>query len=824
MNDSIRSLAIISILGSSLMCFGQTLEYRYWKALNEGRDLSALTPVLDQIVFPPLRKEPLAELRRKAAQMLDCVEESAPIPSVVNRRAENDGKPGGDWPSMGGNAMHWGMSNEPGPVCGREKWRYPVGWLWEAAPRFYRNRVLTACPAIGRVTLCLDRRTGKRLWAAEIGPPQHGRQCRAASSVMMLSEREAAVFRETFDGWPLSFVVVNLDNGQVLRRMPAGFQGRTHAPPETEPRQLVAFRFEKGTQVMVKSLLSGRTWWRFPTGFLPDEPLLAANHVFAACEDGALWALNLRGDQRVAWTYSNPAGWGSTPTQHGNFIYIGGNDGAVYAFEAQSGTLRWKTAVASPMPQARRLFATPAVAEDRIYVGAANGILYALDASSGRLAWKYDCGDWIRARPCVVGQRICAATLDGELVAVRDEQTRAAPLWTARVSRFPIYADLAADEDGVLVSTSDFDLVACRWTDGKEQWRAPLIDCRRVGGIKVFADSMPDIMQAPVIVADGLVLFAGRNGFVVACDAAAGRRRWRFECGGRVSGAPTTRDGRVFVGQVAGNQKLYALDLRTGKPLWSRALGEVWASPECDGRDLFVGSKDGVLHCLDPATGRTRWKRTFADGVYPAPAVNAKRVYTGSWDGHYYALDRKDGRVVWAFSRPGYPYHLGYRPDSAAPVVVDNKVLVPILGGRFAALDAHTGRLLWESKGTPWRICNVTAAADGRTVIISHFGNAYEFPFGAFLVGLDIETGRELWRIPGPGGLTAPVITAGRRFLVGSLNSPFLYGYQMDERLDRAPRLLWRLRTGGVMCESLPAVSGSLAFFLSNDGWLRAVE
>ena len=37
-------------------------------------------------------------------------------------------------------------------------------------------------------------------------------------------------------------------------------------------------------------------------------------------------------------------------------------------------------------------------------------------------------------------------------------------------------------------------------------------------------------------------------------------------------------------------------------------------------------------------------------------------------------------------------------------------------------------------------------------------------------------------------------------------------------------KLLWRLKTGGVMYESLPAVSGNLGFFLSNDGWLRAVQ
>ena len=56
------------------------------------------------------------------------------------------------------------------------------------------------------------------------------------------------------------------------------------------------------------------------------------------------------------------------------------------------------------------------------------------------------------------------------------------------------------------------------------------------------------------------------------------------------------------------------------------------------------------------------------------------------------------------------------------------------------------------------------------------------------------------------------------------MGSPFLYGYQLGESPEEPPKLLWRLKTGGVMYESLPAVSGNLGFFLSNDGWMRAVQ
>jgi outer membrane protein assembly factor BamB len=607
--------------------------------------------------------------------------------------------------------------------------------------------------------------------------------------------------------------------------------------------------------------MSGRTWWRFPTGPLTNEPVIKGGFVYAAASDGTLWALHLKGDQRVAWTYRVDGSWGAAPAVSGDVLYIGDNNGTVHAIDAASGKCLWKTSVTTGDSRSRQLFSRATVNDRRVYLGAADGILYALDRASGTLVWQHACGAWIRSRPHCAGDIVCTATLDGKVVAVRDDGDTCATLWTAETGRHPIYADLTGDAEGVIATTSDFQTVALDLRTGDRQWGRSLVRCTHSDGVRAFADSMPDIAQAPVTAPQGRVFFTGRDGFVIAADAVTGKRLWRFESGGRVSAGLTTRDGRVFVGQVGGNQAFYALDSETGRPLWSRRLGEIWASPECttgsempapsrnlqrppgagqclpsgssnavggptacDAGQLFVGNKEGMFYCLDPEDGQTIWQREVADGIYPAPAVDDKRVYTGSWDGHYYAFDRHTGQIVWAFCRPGRPYHLGSRPDSAAPILADNLVIVPNLGGRMIALDAESGRLEWEWMGIPWRICNVTAATDGQIVLASVFGNAYEMPFDMRLVGLDLRTGRQLWEVPGPGGLTAPVFTARGRFTVGSMGSPFLYGYQLGQSPEESPKLLWRLKTGGVMYESLPAVSGNLGFFLSNDGWMRAVQ
>ena len=77
---------------------------------------------------------------------------------------------------------------------------------------------------------------------------------------------------------------------------------------------------------------------------------------------------------------------------------------------------------------------------------------------------------------------------------------------------------------------------------------------------------------------------------------------------------------------------------------------------------------------------------------------------------------------------------------------------------------------------------------------------------------------------PDCGGLTSPVITAGGNFIVGSMGSPYIKGYKLSTSENQEPKLLWQLRTEGVMYESLPAVSGNMAFFLPNDGYIYAIK
>ncbi|MCP3860037.1 MAG: PQQ-like beta-propeller repeat protein, partial [Phycisphaeraceae bacterium] len=125
---------------------------------------------------------------------------------------------------------------------------------------------------------------------------------------------------------------------------------------------------------------------------------------------------------------------------------------------------------------------------------------------------------------------------------------------------------------------------------------------------------------------------------------------------------------------------------------------------------LFVASNaDDQLRALDAATGEELWT-FFADGpIRFAPAVASAEVYFGSDDGYVYCLDAASGVLVWkTLAAPSYDRVMGNgRMISRWPVrggvaVRDGEVYAA--AGFWAtdkvyllALDAKTGQILWRN-------------------------------------------------------------------------------------------------------------------------------
>lgn len=87
---------------------------------------------------------------------------------------------------------------------------------------------------------------------------------------------------------------------------------------------------------------------------------------------------------KLAWHYRPPQGVDSTaPIAAGGLAFVGGSDGIVRAFHANSGTAAWEAYTAGAI-----LF-PPAVHANRLFVGSSDGWVYAFEAATGSRLWRF---------------------------------------------------------------------------------------------------------------------------------------------------------------------------------------------------------------------------------------------------------------------------------------------------------------------------------------------------------------------------------------------------------------------------------------------------
>ncbi len=120
--------------------------------------------------------------------------------------------------------------------------------------------------------------------------------------------------------------------------------------------------------------------WKGATGGeVESSPAVAGGDVYVGSDDGKLYAFPAGGCGASTcsplWTATTGREVDSSPTVAGGDVYVGSLDGKLYAFNASNGALRVDQRVT-----AVRSSSSPAVAGDVVYVGGNDDKLYAFDA------------------------------------------------------------------------------------------------------------------------------------------------------------------------------------------------------------------------------------------------------------------------------------------------------------------------------------------------------------------------------------------------------------------------------------------------------------
>ena len=375
------------------------------------------------------------------------------------------------------------------------------------------------------------------------------------------------------------------------------------------------------------------------------QPSLYNGRVFVGSQNGTVYALDAaRGC--IRWTFAASGGVRTAITVGDGLVYFGDTAANAYGVDADTGALRWKRSVESHT--LARITGTPTLHDGRLYVPTSSyeeaqgadaqypcctfrGSVTALDARTGTVIWK-------------------TYTIPGEPER-RGTSTAGVPLWGP---------------------------------SGAAIWSAPTIDTRR-----------------------SLIYIATGNSYsgpahpsanaVIALELKTGKVRWSKQ---------VTPSDIYLTGCRAGNPncpETNGPDVDFGSPPMLVRTG---------GRDLIViGQKSGIGFALDPEkNGDIVWQYRAGrggalGGIEWGSAVDAERAYFAVSDitlpqpGGLHAVTLANGERAW-FAAPRPPACGTGRgcnaAQSAAVTVIPGAVFSGSNDGALRVYSTADGAILWE--------------------------------------------------------------------------------------------------------------------------------
>jgi outer membrane protein assembly factor BamB len=282
--------------------------------------------------------------------------------------------------------------------------------------------------------------------------------------------------------------------------------------------------------------------------------------------------------------------------------------------------------------------ASPVVAGGSVYFPLQTS-LQAVDANSGTPLWTYSTGTTVCTTPAVSGGMVFFGGIDGgvnppgHVYALK--ASSGTLLWSFPTSRGIFFSSLTVVNGVVYAVCNDGTVYALKASTGTLLWN--------------YATG--EDASSPAV-ANGIVYVAGNR--VYALSAKTGAVLWSNLLGTNVwdGSNPVLANGAVYFGTVG---SVYALDAINGSTLWTYPAGFVVSTPAVTKGAVYVGSlTNNTLYALNAKTGAPIWTNLFSgDFLSASPSVANGVVYVGASDHYFYALDANNGSVLWSYDTGG---------------------------------------------------------------------------------------------------------------------------------------------------------------------------
>ncbi|MDC0254272.1 PQQ-binding-like beta-propeller repeat protein [Bacteriovoracales bacterium] len=266
-------------------------------------------------------------------------------------------------------------------------------------------------------------------------------------------------------------------------------------------------------------------------------------------------------------------------------VVIPGGDGFLHAVHKDSGKMAWTFKAHHADDDSHQKGGTVNSFEGNVqlgpngflYAGSDNGAMYCLD-QEGKEKWSLQTDMMIWSSPAFSpdGQWLTFGSLDGHLYLVEPDTGKL--LHKYKIGK-DIKSSPSVDELGnIYVGASDSALWSFKVVNGelKKRWN--------------FTNPMGEIYSSPAVKGDNIV-FGSLDGSIYNISR-KGELNWKYTTYSAVASSPTiSTDDVVYIG--AKNGKMYALNLKTGKRIWSYITQKSQKKSNLDASVLLMNN--GVL-------------------------------------------------------------------------------------------------------------------------------------------------------------------------------------------------------------------------------------
>lgn len=198
--------------------------------------------------------------------------------------------------------------------------------------------------------------------------------------------------------------------------------------------------------------------------------------------------------------------------------------------------------------------------------------------------------------------------------------------------------------------------------------------------------------------------------------------------------------------------------------LWLQEIGTAWSSFAVVHGFAVTQEQRGpheMVTCYELTTGKLRWTHSdevrfnsvmAGDGPRGTPTIHEGRVYTLGAEGLLNCLDGASGERIWSRQVVDPPDELPQWGKSASPLIVEEHNLVVISAGPFGketgpalvAFRADNGEPAWQSEEAQCSYASpmLTTLLDQRQILLMNAES---------VAGYDPADGRTLWQHQWPG-------------------------------------------------------------------------